>query len=231
MNLPVPRYVATLTSRSPSCHRSCWSAAALRASTGTGDRCCEEWRCDRAPLLTWHIKSTTTRSRALLRIIYAGQEAGSRSLFRLQPARRFRFSTFRTTSGRNCGSLHTAELTPGAVDRRDRPGRHRISPMTFCSSSIAWISRLRNAARHQCDARPICDDHSNNEKESAGRVPAPLLLPLHIKFPRPTTHEPDRRTMHFPASRRPGRRACGLFRGARVAGPEEEANRPRLSLL
>src|SRR6185295_2557745 len=57
----------------------------------------------------------------------------------------------------------------------------------------------------------------------AGRLPAPLLLPLH-QVPRRRHHEPDRRRAlprHQEATG--GRSPAHLLRGARSAGPEEEA--------
>src|ERR1019366_4821649 len=75
----------------------------------------------------------------------------------------------------------------------------------------------------QGEAAPDRHDHLEQREGIAGRVPAPLLLPLH-QVSRRRHHEPDRRRAFSQHQETPGgRSAADLLRGARSAGPEEEA--------
>ncbi len=139
-----------------------------------------------APLLTWHIKSTTKAQQGLyeydavsrLRDSQLGDSQGLGHL-ELHQARQI------------VGSLHPRQA-PGAADRRDRQGRYRVSQRPTARTRSHGVLRLRDRREHQGEPAPDRDDHLEQREGIAGRLPAPLLLPLH-QVPRRRHHGPDRR--------------------------------------
>ena len=67
----------------------------------------------------------------------------------------------------------------GAADRRDRQGRHRVSQRPAARTRSHGVLRLRD--RRDREGAPPADrgHHLEQREGAAGRVPAPLLLPLH----------------------------------------------------
>ena len=69
-------------------------------------------------------------------------------------------------SAASCGRRSTRRRAPGAADRRDRQGRHRVPQRPAAASSIAWSSSSTRRARPiKARHRPIVVITSNNEKE------------------------------------------------------------------
>ena len=80
------------------------------------------------------------------------------------------------------GCVHLAGA-PGAADRRDRQGRHRISQRSLARTRSHGIPRLRDRRDDQGRAPADRRHHFQQREGTARRLPAPLLLPLH-PFPR-----------------------------------------------
>jgi MoxR-like ATPase len=127
-----------------------------------------------APLMTWHIKSTTKAQQGLYEYDAVSRlrdsQLGDSSVSR----------TSATTSSR--GKLWEAfdpRAAPGAADRRDRQGRHRVSQRPAARTRSHGVLRLRDRRDHQGQAPPDRHHHLEQREGTAGRVPAPLLLPLH----------------------------------------------------
>ena len=67
----------------------------------------------------------------------------------------------------------------GAAGRRDRQGRHRVSERPAARARPDGVLRVRDAPVDQGAAPPDHRHHQQQREGAAGRVPAPLLLPLH----------------------------------------------------
>ena len=135
----------------------------------------------KAPLIEWHIKSTTKAQQGLyeydavsrLRDSQLGDE-------RVKDIRNY-------ISAASCGRPSTTRRAPRAADRRDRQGRHRVPQRPVAGARSHGVLRLRDAARPSRRAhRPIVIITSNNEKE----LPDAFLRRCffhYIKFPDPDT--------------------------------------------
>ena len=171
-----------------------------------------------APLIEWHIKSTTKAQQGLYEYD---------AVTRLRDASS---ATRACTTSRNYikrGKLWEAfdrRRAAGAADRRDRQGRHRVPQRPAARARSHGVLRLRDAARRsRPSSRPIVIITSNNEKE----LPDAFLRRCFFHYIR----FPDRETMkrivdvHFPGikTQAGARGAEHLLRHARGAGPEEEA--------
>ena len=126
-----------------------------------------------APLIEWHVKSTT---KAL------------QGLYEYDAVSRLRDSQLGDERVQGHPQLHQARQAvgclrrrraPGAADRRDRQGRHRVSQRPAARTRSHGVLRLRD--RRDGEGAPPADrDHHLQQREgTAGRLPAPLLLPLH----------------------------------------------------
>ena len=175
LKAPAPMSRPT-TSRSRSTPRSrssgrCWS----RASPAPA-RPCWRWRSPRAsnaPLIEWHVKSTT---KAL------------QGLYEYDAVSRLRDSQLGDERVKRHPQLHQARQAvgrlrrrraAGAADRRDRQGRHRISQRSAARTRSHGVLRLRDRRDGEGAAAADRDHHLQQREGAAGRVPAPLLLPLH----------------------------------------------------
>ena len=126
-----------------------------------------------APLISWHIKSTTRAQQGLyeydavsrLRDFAARRRARLRHP-QLHPARQA------------VGGVHRRRAA-GAADRRDRQGRHRVSQRSAARTRSHGILRLRDRRDDQGRAPADRRHHLQQREGTAGRLPAPLLLPLH----------------------------------------------------
>ena len=98
-----------------------------------------------------------------------------------QPARRRSASmTSRTISARaSSGMPSTAPQKGRAADRRDRQGRYRVPERPAAGTRPHGVPRLRD--RRDDPRRCPADRHHHLQQRegTAGRLPAPLLLPLH----------------------------------------------------
>ena len=178
------------------------------------------------PLLQWHIKSTTK---------------AQQGLYEYDAVSRLRDSQLGDPRVHDIAQLHReghalagvhVGLAGGAADRRDRQGRHRVPERPAARARPDGVLRLRDEGAGQ-GATPAARLHHVEQREgAAGRVPAPLLLPLH-PLPRPGDDGADRRRALSRAQEEPAARgARGVLRAARGAGAEEEAvdlGAPRLA--
>jgi MoxR-like ATPase len=128
-----------------------------------------------APLITWHVKSTTK---------------AQQGLYEYDAVTRLRDSQLgdvRVKDVKNYikqGKLWEAfeAGAPGAADRRDRQGRHRISQRPSARTRSHGILRLRDRRDDQGQDPPVVMITSNNEKE----LPDAFLRRCffhYIKFP------------------------------------------------
>src|SRR5215212_8956843 len=171
----------------------------IKGEPGTGKTVLAEEvaKAIKAPLLTWHIKSTTKAQQGLY-------EYDAVSRLRDSQLGDSKVSDISNYIKRGkLWDAFTAEQRPVLlIDEIDK-------------ADIEFPNDLLLA--------PDRDDHLEQREGIAGRLPAPLLLPL---------HQVSRRRDHGPHCRRAlpqhqealgGRGAAHLLRGARSAGPEEEA--------
>ncbi len=126
-----------------------------------------------APLIEWHIKSTTKALQGLY-------EYDAVSRLRDSQLGDQRVADIRNYIKR--GKLWDAFVVrraPGAADRRDRQGRHRVSQRPAAGTRSHGVLRLRDERDHQGAPPAGRGDHVEQREGAARRVPAPLLLPLH----------------------------------------------------
>ena len=160
----------------------------IKGEPGTGKTVLAEEvaKAIKAPLLTWHIKSTTKAQQGLYEYDAVSRLRDSQ----LGDARVSDISNYIKRG--KLWDAFTLGAAPGAADRRDRQGRHRVSERPVARARSHGVLRLRDRREHQGEAAPDRDDHLEQREGIAGRLPAPLLLPLH-QVPRRRHHEPDRR--------------------------------------
>ena len=112
-----------------------------------------------APLIEWHIKSTTK---------------AQQGLYEYDAVTRLRDSQLGDGRVKDIAQLHQARqavgglhrrAAPGPADRRDRQGRHRVPQRPAARARSHGVLRLRDAGDHQGHQRPIVMITSNNEKE------------------------------------------------------------------
>ena len=98
------------------------------------------------------------------------------------------------------GGLRLAR-SPGAADRRDRQGRHRIPQRSPARTRPDGVPRLRD--RRDGQGAPAADRHHHLQQRegAARRIPAPLLLSLHPL----SRHRDDARDRRIALSRRSSR--------------------------
>ncbi len=171
-----------------------------------------------APLLAWHIKSTTRAQQGLYEY-----DAVSR-------LRDSQLGDSRVSDIRNYirhGKLWDAFTSPLRpvllIDEIDK------ADIEFPNDLLLELDRMEflvyeTGETIKAERRPIVVITSNNEKGIARRLSAPLLFPLH-PFPRRRDDAGDRGSAlsrDQAATDRGG--AAPIFRGARDAGPEEEAD-------
>jgi len=157
-----------------------------------------------APLLTWHIKSPPGTAGPLR------NDAVSR-LRDSQPATA-RVSDIPNYIKRGKADGKPSPMTaPGALDRRDDKGRYRISEtISLLELDRMESSSTRPARIFKASLRPIVDDHVQQREGIAGRVPAPLLLPLTSSFR--YRHMNRIVDVHFPGiKKRLVEEPCGSF--------------------
>ena len=129
-----------------------------------------------APLLTWHIKSTTK---------------AQQGLYEYDAVSRLRDSQLGDSKVSDIGNYirrgklweaFTHAQRPVLLDRRNRQGRHRVSQRSVARTRPHGILRLRNRRTIKARLRPIVMITSNNEKE----LPDAFLRRCffhYIKFP------------------------------------------------
>ena len=149
-----------------------------------------------APLITWHIKSTTKAQQGLyeydavtrLRDSQLGDE-------RVKDVENY-------IKHGKLWEAFDADAAPGAADRRDRQGRHRVPQRPAARTRSHGILRLRDRReRSRPKQRPIVMITSNNEKE----LPDAFLRRCffhYIKFPDARDDAEDRRRALSRASSR-----------------------------
>ena len=159
-----------------------------------------------APLMTWHIKSTTKAQQGLY-------EYDAVSRLRDSQLGDARVSDIANYIKRGkLWEAFTAREAPGAADRRDRQGRHRIPERPAARArSHGILSSTRPARRIKAAQRPIVIITSNNEKE----LPDAFLRRCffhYIKFPDAETMAARSSTCISPASRSAWwKRRCSIF--------------------
>jgi hypothetical protein len=170
-----------------------------------------------AELIEWHIKSTTKAHQGLY-------EYDAVSRLRDSQLGDERVMTWPTTSSAASSGRPSRRRQDGAADRRDRQGRYRVSQRPAAGTRPDGVLRLRDRADRD-GAHPAHRHHHLEQREgTAGRVPAPLFLPLH-PLSRHGDDEADRRGA-FPrhqADTAPDHGADAVLRDPRPAGAEEEA--------
>ena len=126
-----------------------------------------------APLIEWHVKSTT---KAL------------QGLYEYDAVSRLRDSQLGDERVQRHPQLHQARQAvgrlrrrraAGAADRRDRQGRHRIPERSPARARSHGVLRLRDRRDREGAAAADRHHHLEQREGTARRVPAPLLLPLH----------------------------------------------------
>ena len=99
---------------------------------------------------------------------------------------------------------------PGAADRRDRQGRHRVSQRPAARTRPHGVLRLRDRRNGEGAPPPGRGHHLEQREGIARRVFAPLFLPLH-PLPRSRHHDGDHRSAfprHQAAPGAPRRSSC-----------------------
>ena len=145
----------------------------------------------KAPLITWHVKSTTKAQQGLY-------EYDAVTRLRDPNWATCASRTSKTTSRRaSCGRRSKERAASGAADRRDRQGRYRIPQRPAARARPDGVLRLRDRRDDQgVPASPSILITSNNEKE----LPDAFLRRCFFHYIR----FPDRDTMqkivdvHFP---------------------------------
>ena len=150
----------------------------IKGEPGTGKTVLAEEvaKALKAPLLTWHIKSTTKAQQGLY-------EYDAVSRLRDSQLGDARVSDIKNYIKRGkLWDAFTSEAAAGAADRRNRQGRHRVSQRPSARTRPHGIPCLRDRRDHQGEQRPIMMITSNNEKE----LPDAFLRRCffhYIKFP------------------------------------------------
>ena len=80
--------------------------------------------------------------------------------------------------GKALGSLRLRDV-PGPSHRRDRQGGHRVPKRPPPGARPHGVLRLRDEGDDHRDPPARHHHHQQQREGAAGRVPAPLLLPLH----------------------------------------------------
>ena len=125
------------------------------------------------PLLQWHIKSTTKAQQGLYEYDAVSRLRDSQ----LGDERVADIANY-IKRGHAVAGVHRDDAG-GAADRRGRQGRHRVPERPAARARPHGVLRLRDARADQ-GAAPADRLHHHQQREgAAGRVPAPLLLPLH----------------------------------------------------
>src|SRR5579859_5003471 len=169
-----------------------------------------------AELITWHIKSTTKAAQGLyeydavtrLRDSQLGDE-------RVKDIRNY------IKRGKLWDAFVADQRPVLLIDEIDKADR--VSQRSAAGARPDGVLRLRDRRDRAGPPPPDRDHHLQQREGAAGRVPAPLLLPLH-PLSRSRHHAGDRRHALSGHQAAPGERgAAPVLRGARGAGPEEEA--------
>jgi hypothetical protein len=170
-----------------------------------------------APLLEWHVKSTTKALQGLY-------EYDAVSRLRDSQLGDERVKDIRNYIKRGkLWDAFVADERPGAADRRDRQGRYRVSPTTCCRNSIAWSSSSTRPARPiKARRRPIVVITSNNEKSCPTHSCAAASFTTSAS-PTPTRCGDHRSALSRHQATSGGRGAQAVLRDPRRAGDEEEA--------
>ncbi len=124
-------------------------------------------------LIEWHVKSTTKAQQGLY-------EYDAVSRLRDSQLGDDRFNDIRNYIKRGkLWDAFAADQEGRAADRRDRQGRHRVSQRSAAGTRSHGVLRLRD--RRDDPRRAPADRHHHLQQRegTAGRVPAPLLLPLY----------------------------------------------------
>ena len=125
------------------------------------------------------------------------------------------------------GGVHRARA-PGAADRRDRQGGHRISQRSAARTRPHGILRLRDRRDGARAAAADRRHHLEQREGTARRVPAPLLLSLHpLSRSRRRCARSSNRITPAIKPRLVEEALRSFFALARDAGLEEEADRRR----
>jgi MoxR-like ATPase len=99
-----------------------------------------------APLIEWHIKSTTKAQQGLYEYDAVSRLRDSQ----LGDDRVHDIANY-IRKGQAVGGLRGRSAS-GAADRRDRQGRHRVSQRSACRNSTAWSSMSTRPARWSAPA-------------------------------------------------------------------------------
>jgi MoxR-like ATPase len=178
-----------------------------------------------APLIEWHIKSTTKAQQGLY-------EYDAVSRLRDSQLGDERVHDIQLHQARQAlGGLHSAERAPVLlIDEIDK------ADIEFPNDLLQELDRMEffvyeTGETVKATQRPVVIITSNNEKE----LPDAFLRRCffhYIKFPDAETRCAQIVEVHFPDLKKAGARGAeGLLRGARGARPEEEAVHLRIARL